>query len=36
LGKQGWRPFAVGAIGELFIALVTLSLVYGADRYLRL
>src|SRR6201987_5492820 len=23
LGKQGWRPFAVGAIGEVFIALVT-------------
>ena len=20
LGKQGWRPFAVGAIGEVFIA----------------
>jgi uncharacterized integral membrane protein (TIGR00698 family) len=36
LGRQGWRPFAVGAIGELFIALVTLSLVYGADHYLRL
>jgi uncharacterized integral membrane protein (TIGR00698 family) len=36
LGKQGWRPFAVGAIGEVFIALVTLALVYGADRYLHL
>jgi uncharacterized integral membrane protein (TIGR00698 family) len=36
LGKQGWRPFAVGAIGEVFIALLTLSLVYGADRYLHL
>jgi len=36
LGKQGWRPFAVGAIGEVFIALVTLLLVYGADRYLHL
>ena len=36
LGKQGWKPFAVGAIGELFIALVTLGLVYGADRYLHL
>ena len=36
LGKQGWRPFAVGAIGEIFIALVTLGLVYGADRYLHL
>ena len=36
LGKQGWRPFAVGAIGEIFIALVTLGLVYGADRFLHL
>jgi uncharacterized integral membrane protein (TIGR00698 family) len=36
LGKQGWRPFAVGAIGEVFIALVTLSLVYGADHFLHL
>jgi uncharacterized membrane protein YadS len=36
LGKQGWRPFAVGAIGEVFIALVTLGLVYGADYYLKL
>jgi len=36
LGKQGWKPFAVGAIGEIFIALVTLGLVYGADRYLHL
>ncbi len=36
LGKQGWRPFAVGAIGEVFIALVTLGLVFGADRLLHL
>jgi uncharacterized integral membrane protein (TIGR00698 family) len=36
LGKQGWRPFAVGAIGEVFIALVTLGLVYCADRFLHL
>jgi uncharacterized integral membrane protein (TIGR00698 family) len=36
LGKQGWRPFAVGAIGEVFIALLTLGLVYGADTYLHL
>src|ERR1039457_6565455 len=36
LGKQGWRPFAVGAIGEVFIAFVTLGLVYGADRFLHL
>jgi uncharacterized integral membrane protein (TIGR00698 family) len=36
LGKQGWKPFAVGAIGEVFIATVTLGLVYGADRWLGL
>ena len=36
LGKQGWRPFATGAIGEVFIALLTLGLVYGADRFLHL
>jgi uncharacterized integral membrane protein (TIGR00698 family) len=36
LGLQGWRPFAVGAIGEIFIALVTLGLVFGADRFLHL
>ncbi|AXC11841.1 hypothetical protein ACPOL_2521 [Acidisarcina polymorpha] len=36
LGRQGWKPFAVGAIGEVFIALVTLGLVYGADHYLHL
>jgi len=36
LGKQGWKPFAVGAIGEVFIALVTLGLVYGANRWLHL
>jgi uncharacterized integral membrane protein (TIGR00698 family) len=36
LGKQGWKPFAVGAIGEVFIALLTLGLVYGADHYLTL
>src|SRR5215469_13263319 len=36
LGKQGWRPFAVGAIGEVFIAILTLGLVYGADHYLHL
>jgi len=36
LGKQGWRPFVVGAIGEVFIALVTLGLVYGADHFLHL
>jgi len=36
LGRQGWRPFAVGAIGEVFIAVITLGLVYGADRFLHL
>jgi uncharacterized integral membrane protein (TIGR00698 family) len=36
LGEQGWKPFAVGAIGEVFIALLTLGLVYGADHYLTL
>ena len=34
--KQGLRPFVVGFIGELFIALVTLGLIYGADRFLHL
>jgi uncharacterized integral membrane protein (TIGR00698 family) len=32
LGKQGWRPFLVGAVGEIVIALLTLGLVIGADR----
>ena len=36
LGKQGWKPFAVGAIGEVFVAILTLGLVYGADLYLHL
>lgn len=36
LGKQGWRPFAAGAIGEVFIALLTLGLVYGADHLFHL
>ena len=30
--KQGLRPFAVGAIGEVVIAGFTLALVYGAQR----
>jgi len=29
--KQGLRPFAVGAIGEVVIAGFTLALVYGAS-----
>jgi uncharacterized integral membrane protein (TIGR00698 family) len=32
LGKQGARPFLVGAIGEIAIACLTLGLVYGAAR----
>src|SRR5271169_1235954 len=30
--KQGLRPFAVGAIGEIVIAVFTLGLVYGAGK----
>ncbi len=33
LGKQGVRPFLVGAIGEIAIAVITLALVYGASRF---
>jgi len=36
LFKQGWRPFAVGAIGEIAIAVITLGLVYGADHLFHL
>lgn len=32
--KQGLRPFAVGAIGELVIAAFTLALVFGAQKLL--
>ena len=32
LGKQGSRPFIVGAVGEVVIALLTLGLVLGVDR----
>jgi uncharacterized integral membrane protein (TIGR00698 family) len=32
LGKQGARPFLVGAIGEILIASLTLGLVYGAGK----
>jgi uncharacterized integral membrane protein (TIGR00698 family) len=31
LSRQGIRPFLVGAIGEIVIALLTLGLVFGAD-----
>ena len=33
--KQGLRPFAVGALGEIAIAFLTLGLVFGADKFLR-
>jgi len=36
LSKQGLRPFLVGAIGEVVIALLTLGLVYGADKVFHL
>lgn len=32
LGKQGWKPLAVGAAGEVAIAAITLGLVFAADR----
>ena len=35
LGKQGFRPFVVGAVGEVVIAFLTLGLVFGADKFLR-
>ncbi|MGC1968432.1 MAG: putative sulfate exporter family transporter, partial [Candidatus Acidiferrales bacterium] len=35
LGKQGFRPFLVGALGEIVIAFLTLGLVFGADNFLR-
>jgi hypothetical protein len=34
LGKQGWKLFAVGAIGEILIAILTLGLAYGVGHYL--
>ncbi len=36
LGKQGARPFLVGAIGEVVIAALTLGLIYGATRFVHL
>jgi uncharacterized integral membrane protein (TIGR00698 family) len=36
LRRQGWKPLAVGAIGELAIAGVTLALIVGASRTLGL
>jgi uncharacterized integral membrane protein (TIGR00698 family) len=36
LSKQGLRPFIVGAVGEIVIALITLGLVFGADHWYHL
>ncbi|HEV2675084.1 MAG TPA: putative sulfate exporter family transporter [Aliidongia sp.] len=36
MARQGWRPFAVGAIGGAVIAVLTLGLVVGADRWIGL
>jgi uncharacterized integral membrane protein (TIGR00698 family) len=36
LSKQGARPFIVGAVGEIVIAVITLGLVFGADRLFHL
>jgi len=36
MSKQGIRPFVVGAVGEVVIAVITLGLVYGADRWYHL
>jgi uncharacterized integral membrane protein (TIGR00698 family) len=33
LSKQGWRPLAVGVVGECAIAVLTLAMVVGAARY---
>jgi uncharacterized integral membrane protein (TIGR00698 family) len=36
LSKQGPRPFIVGAVGEIVIAVITLGLVFGADHLFHL
>jgi uncharacterized integral membrane protein (TIGR00698 family) len=36
LAKQGLRPFAVGAIGEIVIAMITLAMVLGVNRWMGL
>jgi uncharacterized membrane protein YadS len=36
LNKQGARPLIVDAVGEIVIALITLGLVFGADRWYHL
>jgi uncharacterized membrane protein YadS len=32
LSKQGVKPFVVGVVGEVLIAVLTLGLVVGANR----
>jgi hypothetical protein len=32
MSKQGLRPFVVGALGEVLIAILTFGLVLGANR----
>ena len=36
LSKQGLRPFIVGAVGEVVIAILTLTMVFAADRLFHL
>ena len=36
LGQQGARPFIVSALGEIAIAVITLGLVLGTDRFFHL
>jgi hypothetical protein len=36
LFRQGLRPFAVGALGEVLIAFLTLGLVIGANAIWRI
>ena len=36
LSKRGARPFIVGAVGEIVIALITLGLVFGAEHWYHL
>ena len=36
LGKQGAKPFIVGAIGEIAIAILTLGLIFGATKVFHL
>jgi uncharacterized integral membrane protein (TIGR00698 family) len=36
LTKQGWKPLLAGTIGEVVIAVLTLGLIFGADRLVKL